>query len=146
MELRFRQRRKKKRSGLDFRVSDKRDKEIVETQTNKEERRWIFELDGEWTRKNEDGYSRVSISDFAIESVARGRLGERQTRWLKILEKRMLSNSKRHRFGLDGSGFRVFIVWIGSFWLDLVNNSIILGQSVFSHVFYLKKNEKKIIL
>ena len=72
MEPRFRQRRMKKRSGLDFRVSDKRDKEIVETRTNKEERRWIFDLDGERTRKNENGYSRVSISDFAIESVERG--------------------------------------------------------------------------
>lgn len=34
----------------------------------------------------------------------------------------MLSDTKRHRFGLDGSGFRVCIVWVGSFWLDLVNN------------------------
>lgn len=80
MEPRFRQRRMKKRSGLDFRVSDKRDKEIVETRTTKEERRWIFDLDGKQTRKNENGYSRVSIFDFAIESVARGGLGERQTR------------------------------------------------------------------
>lgn len=58
MEPRFRQRRMKKRSGLDFRVSDKRDKEIVETRTNKEEGRWIFDLDRKQTRKNENRYSR----------------------------------------------------------------------------------------
>lgn len=113
MELRFRQRRKKKRSGLDFRVSDKRDKEIVETRTKKEEQRWIFELDGERTRKNEDGYSRVSISDFTIKSVERGET----TKGLKFGEENELSNSK----GLAGSGLRVSFVWVRSFRLDLVN-------------------------